>query len=313
MIGRPDVEVRLDGQWLRALGYVSDVKWSTRYADGPCGPDLASCTIDLDRRDDSTFLRLGKTFEVYEGGKIRFGGALSEMSRTFPRELHATSWARRNYVATLEPGHRVGYTANNLPFTTADPTQPSWLLDASDLEIGVADEALHTQVVATYVTAVGMNGAEDTTDTVTVDDVSAQSLFGIIPFELDLTPLSVITAQEATDYAQQQLNEFAKPQWLSRATVDTTRLLTKGGMPAHLPDVEAMQMVRLFNIPNNLGGLRSSALALDVILSEVEFSTTDPTSVSIGPQRRVVASIADTVRQAAEAMRIAREAKAAAL
>lgn len=294
-------DVMIDGLWVASRAYCSEVKWSTRYGDGPCGPYEASFVVDVDPRNDSNWLRMGRTCEIWENGKKRFGGVISEMGRGIPREVHAKGWPRANDRSPSYDGDRWGYDVNNVAYTPADPTAPSWWLNAEDLDIGVADDGLYTRVTATYVSAYTAGPPEQTTySTVTVDDTAGQALYGVITYRQDLTQLGVISSSTATSYAQQQLNQFTVPQWLSRVSVDPTHLLTQGGLSAHLPSVTAGQMVRLFNVPNNLGGLRTE-LAMDVILGEVEYDTTSPTQVSLAPVQLAVRNIADLATQAAQA------------
>lgn len=302
---RSRTEVKVDGVWLRSLGHVAKVDWGTRYGDGPCGPDLASVEVVLEPRNDTGFLRMGRTLQVYESGVLRFGGLIASAGRGTPRVIEAKGWARTVWDATLnpEPGARVGRNARNQAFTPADPLTPRWLLDASDFDIGVADDRLFTQVVASYISALGDPDADPATDdtisTTTVNDTVAQALYGVLPFALDLTPLGLIDGGTATTDANQQLAEFAIPEWTTRVVVTPQQLRTLNGHPAHLPDVEAMHMVRMFGLPTSYGGLRRQA-ATDVVLGEVSYSTDSPGEVTLSPKRVAVRSLADAVREIAE-------------
>lgn len=309
-----DIQVRVGGSWLRLLGHVSGIEWSTRFADGPCGPDLASCEVNLNRRDDQGFLRLGQTFEVFDRGVIVFGGKVSGIGRGTPRTVEAKGWPRVAFDASLtsEPGFKVGRDAENRETTPAAETAHRWLLDASDLDIGVADDRLFTQVVATYATAVDGSGNVTATSTQTANDVNAQTMYGTLPFELDLTPLGVISSGDALAYAADQLAEFAIPEWTDRVATTSLRLLTRNGTPAHLPDVKAGQKVRMFGLPLSFGGLRQLA-GTDVVLSEVSYSTATPGEVTIAPARVAVRNFNDVVRAAAEARKKAEEAAKAAV
>lgn len=299
------LDAKVDGVWLRSLGHVSRIEWGTRYGDGPCGPDVATVEVDLDPRNDTGFLRMGRTLEVYDQGAIRFGGVISGPGRGTPRTIEAKGWARTVWDAALnpQPGARIGRNARNQVYAPADPTTPRWLLDASDLDIGVADDRLFTRVVAFYISAVGNPDAtpptSDVVSSVTVNDTTAQGLYGILPFSLDLTPLGLITNATATGYANQQLAQFAIPEWTTRVVATSQRLRTLNGHPAHLPDVEAGQMVRMFGLPASYGGLRRQA-ATDVVLGEVSYSTDSPGDVTLSPKRVAVRSLADAVRAIAE-------------
>lgn len=297
-----DLQVKVDGRWLRSLGHVSAVTFSTRHGEGPCGPDLATVEVDLPPRNDTGFLRMGRTLEVYDRGVLIWGGRISGPGRGTPRSIEAKGWPRVAWDAILspEPGQRVGRTAANLSYGTTDPSTPRWLLDASDLDVGVADDRLFTRVVATFIEALGAEGQDDVTGSLSVNDTTAQGLYGILPFALDLTPLGLVDFTTARSYALQQLREFAIPEWTSRVTTNATRLRTLNGHAAHLPDVRAGQMVRMFGLPATYGGLRRQA-ATDVILGEVSYSTDSPDEVTIAPARVAVRSIADAVRQMAEA------------
>lgn len=297
-----DITAAVDGIWLRTLGHVANIEWSTRYGDGPCGPDLATVEIDLDPKNDTGLLRMGRTINVYDRGVLVFGGVISGPGRGTPRTIEVKGWPRVAWdaISSPTPGQRVGRTAANLTYTPTDPTSPRWMLDASDLDIGVADDRLFTQVTASYVSALGTPPDPDTVSEVTVDDTIAQASFGVLPFELDLTDLGLIDSVTATSYANQQLAEFAIPEWSSRVVTNAQRLLTANGLPAHLPDVKAGQMVRMFHLPATYGGLRRAA-ATDVILGEVSYSTATPDQITIAPKRVAVRSIADAVREMAEA------------
>lgn len=299
-----DVQVKVDGRWLRSLGHVVKVTFSSRHEEGPCGPDLMSVEIVLDPRNDTGFLRIGRTLEVYDRGVLVWGGRISGPGRGTPRTIEAKGWPRVAWDAILSPtpGQRVGRDAANQPYTPTDALSPRWLLDASDLDVGIADDRLYTQVEATYVSALGSEGQEDVTNTVARDDLEAQALYGTLPFALDLTPLGLIEVGVAASYAEQQLREFAIPEWTSRVVTNSLRLRTLNGHAAHLPDVQAGQMVRMFGLPATYGGLRRQA-ATDVILGEVSYSTDSPDEITIAPARVAVRSIADAVRQMAEARR----------
>jgi hypothetical protein len=351
-------EVKLGGVWLHSLGQVSGIKWSTAWGSGPCGPDVASCTLAIDPSNDSTLVSLSKTFEVWDEGVKVFGGVLSEMGRDFPRSLSARSWGRRagDFDAVDSSGNptmkaRTAVTqsiANGLPWTnptvfdddpigtddepsmqrldaflsswsvtvgkrwgvdpygvafvTTDPTTPTWYLDASDLDIGVADDGLFTRVRARYFSGVDADGNPTTPLTVTADDAVGQMVYGVIEYPMDLTGLGMISGSTALAYAQQQLTLLTVPQWLSRVTTNSARLLTPGGLGAYLPSVRAGQMVRLFNVPDSLGGLRNE-LALDVVLGEVEYDTESSAEVTIAPMGLAVRSLADVSLKVAQTVK----------
>lgn len=231
-----------------------------------------------------------------------FPSAAFGTASTSPQRLASllTDWATTAAV-------RWGTDVNGVAFATADPTTPTWMLDASDLDIGVASDGLYTRVRANYATAVDSGGTPTATSRTIANDTAGQALYGVIEYAMDLTGLGVITGPTAASYAAAQLLLLTKPQWLSRVTTNSSRLLSMGGLGAHLPSVRAGQMVRLFNVPNSLGGLRNE-LALDVVLGEVEYDTESPTQVTIAPVGLAVRNLADAL---AQAKRAADEAAAA--
>lgn len=313
---RSDLRVAIDGEWLDALGDVSSVGYSSRHGDGPCGPDLATVEVRLDERNDLAALRMGQPAVIYTRfGQRRLTGVISGVGRGIPRVIEIKGQSRVEWDAILspEPGARIGRDEWGEPYTPTDPTTPRWFLDASDLDIGVADDRLFTQVIATYVSAQGAEGEDDITSQAianadgTNGTEDAQDQFGILPYALDLTPLGLITYDVAEDYAMQQLREFSIPEWTSRITTDSTRLRDLGDHPAYLPDVQAGQMVRMFGLPATHGGLRTQA-ATDVILGEVSYSSDSPDEITLSPARVAVRSIADAVRAMAEARKAAEDA-----
>jgi len=353
-------EVKLGGVWLHSLGNVSDIKWSTSWGTGACGPASAECTLAVDPGNDSALLRIGQTLEVWCDGIKRFGGQLSEIGRDFPRTLSARGWASRGgdfdavdssgnpttnpqtavtqaianglpwtgasvFDATplgtegdpttqrvsdllngwaVTVGKRWGVDVNAAAFVTTDPTTPTWFLDASDLDIGVADDGLYTRVRARYVSSVDATSGDPTGwSTVTSEDYAGQAVYGVIEYPMDLTPLGLLSSSTAAGYARAQRDLLTVPQWLSRVTTNSQRLLTSGGLQAHLPSVKAGQMVRLFNVPNNLGGLRGE-LGLDVVLGEVEYDTSSPAEVTIAPVGLAVRNLVDALSQAAQTAQV---------
>lgn len=349
-------DVKLGGIWLSSLGNVGQVRWSSRWGSGSCGPDLASCTVTLEPSNDSTWLRQNALFEVFNDvGRRVFAGVTTDVGRGAVREVSAKSWGRlasqfdavdssgnpltkpqdaitqaianglqwtsqtgfdnvsigtdgtaqSNRLDTLlsswaaKNGKRWQVDVNGAASAVVDATSPSWLLDAYDLDIGTADDGLYTRVRARYVSAV--TGTTPTAwATVVANDTVGQALYGVIEYTMDLTPLGLMSSGTASGYASQQLNLLTVPQWLSRVTTNRQRLLTSGGHGADVQDVAAGQVVRLFNVPNGLGGLRNE-LGLDVVLGEVEYDSDNPDEVTIAPVNLAVVSIADALAQAAQA------------
>lgn len=353
-------DVMLGGQWLHQFGHVSAIKWATRWGVGSSGSDLASCALAVDPANDSSWLRIGQTFEVWSDDVKVFGGVLSEMGRDFPRSLSARGLGRRadDFDAVDSSGNpttnprtavtqaitnglpwtnptvfdnvslgvdgtpstqrlgtlldnwgvtvskRWGVDVNGVAFAATDPTTPTWFLDASDLDIGVASDGLFTRVRARYVSHVdATTGEPDAWATVTANDAAGQALYNVIEYPMDLTGLGLLTSTVATAYAQSQLNLLTVPQWLSRVTTNSGRLLTAGGLGAHLPAVRAGRMVRLFNAPNTLGGLRGE-LGLDVVLGEVEYDTENPSQVTIAPVGLAVRNLVDSIKQVATVAKV---------
>ena len=227
--------------------------------------------------------------------------ATDDGSLTTPQRLNALldSWA-------VTVGKRWGVDAYGVAFAVADPTSPTWFLDASDLPIGVADDNMFTRVRATYYSAVDVDGNPTTPLTVDADDAAAQALYGVIEYPLDLTSLGMLSGATALGYAQQQLASLTVPRWLSRVTTNAGRLRTAGGLDAHLPSVASGQMVRLFNLPHVLGGLRGE-LGLDVVLGEVEYDTEDPAEVTIAPVGLAVRTLADQAKVVAQTASVLRQ------
>lgn len=303
-------DVKIGGQWVAAFGaHATNVTWSTRFGDGPCGPDLATIELNIDPLNDTELLHMGRLVEVWDEGVLRFAGPIAEPGKGLLRTVEANGWPRRAWDAISDPapGARVGRDVYNRVVTPTAETTPRWTIDAHDLEIGVASDRLFTLVIATYVSELGGELSDDVTDTVTAEDAIAQEIFGELPYPLDLTPLGLIAPAEALGYAQQQLAEFGVPEWTERVTTTPDRLRTITGHQANLSEVTAGQVVHVFNAPTSFGGLRRQA-ATDVVLSEVSYSKKTPGEITIAPARVAVRSVADTVRQLVEATKKGRAA-----
>lgn len=341
-------EVRVNGEWLHSRGNVSGIAWSSRWGSGPCGPDQASCAFAVDPDHDTSAMRVGSSFQVYESGLLVFGGVIDEVSRDFPRQVQALGWARRaedfEALSTGAPtsnprdavtdaitrglpwsnattfdntaigstgdgvrrldslltewadktGKRWGVDAYGAAFAATEPTDVSYFLDASGVNIGVSSDGLYTRIQARYVATVDGDGNPATYGTVTATDSTAEALYGTREFSLDLTGLGLISSGTATTYAEAQLALGLRPRWLQRVAVSEGRLLSPGGLPAHLPSVKAGEVVRLFNVPTNIGGTRFSA-ALDVVLGEVSYDTAQPTQITLAPTNLAIRSLADAL------------------
>lgn len=200
--------------------------------------------------------------------------------------------AKVNYLdallndSTKAEGKKWAVWADGYAIAATDPTSPSWLLNAADLEIGVVDERRYDRVIARYVSAIDIDGNPSTYDTVSVGSAGRTYI-------MDLTPLLLLDAPTATTYAQAQLNEFSIPAWTSRVTVANTNLRTVNGIPADLADVRAGQMVSLWNVPLTLGRTRTR-MATDVVLGEVEW-VDGASEITLAPLNLAVRNLVDEI------------------
>lgn len=293
------MDVRIDGMPAEQYGFVGAITWSDRFGDGACGPNEASFTIAVDPSNDSSWLRLGRKVEVFDHGLKVFGGRLSEMGRDFPRTIHAKGYVRYVEGESTVVGYKYGRTADNGIYTPAADTEVSWFLDAGSLDIGVADDGLFTRVVATYVDSLDIDG-NPVTSTVTVNDLTAQALYDVVTYEMDQTDLGLQSSGAATALAQAQLEEFTVPQLLSRVAATDQILFTPGGYGAFLPNLRSGQVVEMFNVPNNLGGIQNE-LNQRFVIGETEHNADDPGVVSIAPTRLAVRNLLDALKAAAKA------------
>lgn len=176
----------------------------------------------------------------------------------------ATEWAKST-------GQRWGVDHHGRAFVASDPTAPKWVLDASGVEIGVADDELYTSIRAYYVSAAGSESTPDTISSVHAVDAAAQARWpGLREYVLSLTDLGVISGTQALDYAQQRLAQMTRPAWTNRLTVSSTELTTTGGIRADLASVRAGDAALMFGVNDGLGAL-GGELAHVVTLGEVEY------------------------------------------
>ena len=344
-------DVRVDGEWLHSRGNVSDVSWSSRWGSGPCGPDLAGCVFAVDPDHDTSAMRVGASFEVYDSGVKVFGGVVDQVSRDFPRKVDARGWARRAEDfeaisggaptsnpqdavtgaiarglqwsnATAFPSTTIGSSGDSVrrldslltewadatvnrwgvdaygrAFTSAEPTTVAYMLDASGVDMGATSVGLYTRVQARYVAPGAGDGNPATYGPATAADTAAAALYGSRENSLDLTNLGLISSGTASTYAAAHLGLGLRPRWLQRLAVSQGRLLSPAGTPAHLPTVKAGQVVRLFNLPTNVGGLRYAA-SIDVVLGEVSYDTNQPTQITLAPTNLAIRSLRDALAAA---------------
>jgi hypothetical protein len=193
-------------------------------------------------------------------------------------------------------GVRWGVDPTGVAFAVAEPTDVDYLLNADGFDIGVTSDNLATHIVARYQDGVDFDG-NPTFSTTVASDTDAEEKYGRREKSLDLTNLGLLTSGTAGTYATAELALGLRPRWLQRVTVPSSRLLSPGGVPAHLPSVRAGQVVRLFNLPANLGGTRFSA-AVDAVLGEVSYSTADPAQITLGPTNLSVRTLSDAIAAA---------------
>lgn len=300
------MDVRIDGVPVASFAYPGSITWSDRFGDGPCGPDELSFTVAVDPSDDTALLRIGRVAECFDHGVKVFGGRISEMGRDFPRTMHCKGWARYVEGESTTVGQRFGRNVDNVAYTPVADTTPSWFLDASGLDIGVADDGLYTSVVATYVASLDTEGNPVEATLAPINDTVAQALYGVITYEMDQTDLGLQSSAAAAALATAQLQQFTVPQLLSRVTATDQILSSPGGHPAFLPNLRSGQMVEMFNVPNSLGGIQYE-LNQRFIIGETEHSADNPAEVSIAPQRLAVRNLLDALKQAAEAAKAVRK------
>lgn len=357
-------DVKVLGDWLARFGHVDDITYSTRWGPGPCGPDQASWTFDVDPSTDMPHLRLGRAVDLRgDNGTRMFGGTIIEPQRGTPWTVGAAGWAQLagNFSAkdgsgnpTTNPrtavtaaiarglpwtnpnafpdtsigdapiipapldvlldnwavtaGLRWGTDAYGVAWTAADPTTPTLFLDAEDLDLGVAPDGMYTTVNATYVASVDPSTGDPATyDNEEVTDPAALDYHGSPrEYEMDLTPLGLMSGATAAGYAAQQLATLTVPQWLSSVVTTGERLKAAGGHDADLPTVEAGMMVHLYNVPYSLGGLRGE-LGTNVVLGQASWSEKEPTQITIAPVNLAVRNLADALAEAAEAAKAANQ------
>lgn len=298
MSARADIEVMIDGAWVESFAHVSGVTWADRFGDGGCGPVNASFKIAVGPGNDSSWLRIGREVAIYDHGVKVFGGKIAEMGRDYPRTIHCKGWVQYVEGEPTVVGHKFGRTAENVTYTPTADTVVSWLLDATGLDIGVADDGLYTRIVATYVDSIDIDG-NNVTDTVTVDDLAAQALYDVITYDMDLTDLGLMTATAAEALADAQLAEFTVPQLLSRVVATDQILFNPAGYPAFLPNVRSGQLVEMFNVPNSLGGIQYE-LNQRFVIGETEHSEDNPGEVPIASTRLAVRNLLDALKVSAQ-------------
>ncbi|CAB4729528.1 MAG: hypothetical protein F2667_13040 [Actinobacteria bacterium] len=193
--------------------------------------------------------------------------------------------------ALLTPFHdttltRWGVDAYGRAFSTTDPTTPRWVLDGSDVEIGLSRDELATVVVARYLGPGGLA-------TVTRTNTAAKARYGTKELPLNLTNLGTISAVTATSYADQVLATAAQPTWLNQVSATPSKLTTVAGDPGDLSLVQAGQVVRIVGIPGRLGRLSGEGV-MDGLIGEVSYED-GAREVSLSPTRRARRTLRDVI------------------
>lgn len=190
-------------------------------------------------------------------------------------------------------GRRWGVDKAGYPFYSLDPTTPKYMLDAAEVEIGLADDGLYNVVYARYVTTV-TNGQPSAWATVTAEDATAIARFGRREFFYDLTKLGAIAGATAQSYANSVLADLIKPAWVNRITVNSQSLRTLGGAPVtNLGAVKAGEVVRLFGVRNSLGRV-SNQFSVDVVIGETDYED-GADELLIGPAKLAARSFRDVL------------------
>lgn len=188
-------------------------------------------------------------------------GAISRGDVTWkrPSSISATAWVTTaNGELTLEQ-LLDGYTAekamrwqvNNYGEVEAkaDPTTPVWHVPNAVAGRGLqpAEDEFVTHVVGRFVTSISASGPAY--DIVTVGSADAAAVFGRRSVQVELEDLGVITAAKATDVVTGMFTRSgARMGWAEGLELGHGQIVTPGGVPAPLNQVQAGQMIRLAGV-----------------------------------------------------------------
>ncbi|MDF1603405.1 hypothetical protein [Nocardioides sp. YIM 152315] len=238
-------------------------------------------------------------------------GAISRGDVTFtrPASISSTGWiTTANGELTLEQlldgytaeaGMRWGVDNYGRVEVKADPTAPMWHVPHAVAGRGLqpAEDEFYTHITGRFITSYGTSGPVYDVRTVGSDD--AADYFGRRGVQVELEDLGVITAAKAISIITGIfLRSGARMGWSEGLDLTYGQIVTPGGVPAPLNQVQAGQMVRLAGV---VDGSRAYTLGMsqDVVLGRSTYTDgSDRISLSIVDQ--APRNLADVLKVAVE-------------
>lgn len=172
----------------------------------------------------------------------------------------------------LSQGKRWGVDADGVVYAVADPTTPTWYINAGAGTIGLADDDYASNLYGRY------KSGPTSYATATASDATAAAT-NRREEAVDLTPLGLITNAKATAVLNGMLaNGKARYAWTSALTLGRWQITTPGGQPACLSFMKAGDMARIFGLTNEQG---SPTPYVDFVIGRTEYEAgTDTITVS---------------------------------
>lgn len=155
-------------------------------------------------------------------------------------------------LASTSGGVRWGVNALGEVVFAADPTEPTLIVTPGQSLMGRADDSYATHLYAYHYTALaGTPPVPSAPQMATASDAAAAAEFGRSASFVDLRPMGVLSAGEASAILAGKLAKGrARIGFTSPMTLGWHQLLTRGGVPANPATVTAGQMVRVYGAVN---------------------------------------------------------------
>lgn len=191
-------------------------------------------------------------------------------------------------------GQRWKVDENYVLTVAADPTEPRYVLDSTQVLRGSADDEYVTDVFPRFVSSIdGTTGEPDGWGLGHVSATSAPA--GRRERAMDVTDLGQMTEGDAEALAQGQLDlNSARLGYTSGLELGYGEIVRPGGAPVRLGHVKGGEMYRGFTVADASGAVQLG-LTQDVVIGRTTYADGSPT-VSVMPVGMAPRTFVDTLR-----------------
>lgn len=195
-----------------------------------------------------------------------------------------------------EQGEWWQVTADRVLSMSGQPAAPTYQIVPGVVDLGYADDDYSPTIAVRYRTTTGGFATE------LVTDAAAETRFGPREVPWDVTDLGPMTQARAQGLGAGVLAKGrSRLGWVSQIEVSANELLTMGGVPASLPLVRSLEVVRIHVDYDDMLDLDGRTF-VDAMIGQTDYEAGSPT-IRLSPVGKVAQTLSEvmeaTVRAAA--------------